>query len=399
MRETSRHFKGVACTAVLAASAFGVLAPSAGAASKAKKPAGVIYTETNDLKSNAIVVFDRDSKGKLTQRQIVKTGGKGSTQDVGCGTGCLILDSSGSVDSNGKLVFAVNAGSDTVTSFKETGSGLKKVSTAPSGGDLPISVTSYKGLLYVLNTNDGTISGLKYTSSGKLTPIPNSTQTLFAAGGPGPSGASRQISFDRTGKTVVVDELGPGFITTFPIGAGGAAGPATPPPHASAVPFPFGFAFTPDNTLILSEIVDGSGTKTGMVSSYSYDTATGTPTVIDTKDTGGVLPCWVSITPDGSYAYVINTGAGMPAGAAKFAIESDGKLTSKGVTLAPTGTFAWTDPAQSADGKYLYVLAPGVMPGVKGHIDSYKISASGGLKFLGSTKKNLATGVSGLDGR
>jgi hypothetical protein len=47
------------------------------------------------------------------------------------------------------------------------------------------------------------------------------------------------------------------------------------------------------------------------------------------------------------------------------------------------------------------VLAPtGPGPGGRtSRIDSYKISGSGGLRFLGSTKKNLPAGVSGLDGR
>ena len=114
-----------------------------------------------------------------------------------------------------------------------------------------------------------------------------------------------------------------------------------------------------------------------------------------------MLPCWVVVTPDDKYAFVINTGAGQQAGAAKYAIGSDGTLTSKGVTNAPDGTFAWTDPVLSADGKYFYIVAPGVMPGAKSRIDTYKVSskASGHLKYLGSTKKNLPVGTGGLDGR
>jgi hypothetical protein len=381
------------------------LAPAAGAKTKkAPKPAGVIYTATNDTKSNAVVVFDRSSKGALTQRETVKTGGKGSVQSVGCGPGCPILDSVGAVDSYGKYVFTVNGGSDTVTSFIETSKGLKRVGSAPSGGDLPNSVTAYKGLVYVLNTNDGTISGLKYNSAGKLTPISGSTQKLFAAGNPmGPSGAARQVQFDPTGKRLVVDELGPGLITTFAVNASGVAQPVAPPPQPSAVPFPFGFAFTSDNTLILSEIVDGAANPPvpGKVTSYSFDPSTGKATTVSTLGSNGVLPCWVSITPDDQYAFVINTGAGQQAGAAKYAIGSDGTLTSKGVTNAPDGTFAWTDPVISADGKYFYIVAPGVMPGAKSRIDTYKIStkSSGHLKYLGSTKKNLPVGTGGLDGR
>jgi 6-phosphogluconolactonase (cycloisomerase 2 family) len=386
-----------------------VAAPLASAAKKKKaKPAGAVYTETNDPASNAVVVFNRDKNGKLTQRQIVKTGGKGSTQTVGCGPGCPILDSAGAVDMtpNGKLVFAVNAGSNTVTSFIETSTGLKRVASAPSGGQLPNSVTAYKGLLYVLNTNDGVISGLRYSATGQLTPIANSTKPIAGAGQNQvfPSGGARQIGFDYTGKQVVVSELAtvvggppPGVISSFKVNADGTTGPAVS--KGSASPLPFGFAFTGSNQLIVSEINDPMGQSNGSVSSYSFDTATGTPTGVSTETTGGVLPCWVSITGDGKHAFVINTGAGKPAGAAKFDIGSDGKLTSKGVTLAPSGTFAWTDPAVSSDSKYLYVAAPSVKGTKTSHIDQYKISGSGDLTFVGSTAKNLPTGLSGLDGR
>jgi 6-phosphogluconolactonase len=386
------------------------LAPGADAKAKKKppKPAGAMYTQTNATAGNSVVVFDRDSKGKLKQRQIVKSGGKGTTQDVGCGPGCPILDSQGSVDSVGKLVFVVNGGSDTVTSFKETGKGLKRVDTESSGGDLPNSVTAKDGLLYVLNTTSGNIYGLRYTSSGKLTQIPNSSKPIAGQGQNQvfPSGASRQIGFDNTGQQVVVSELAavgpggppPGLISSFKVNSDGTTGPAVS--TKSQTPLPFGFAFDPSNHLIVSEINDPTGQADGSVSSYAFDTNTGVPTPAGPPLTsGGALPCWISITDDGDHAFAINTGAGRPAGAAKYDIAGSGALTSKGVTAAPSGTFAWTDPAQSSDSKYLYVVAPGVLPGTKGRIDSYKISGSGGLKFLGSTKKNLPNSVSGLDGR
>jgi 6-phosphogluconolactonase (cycloisomerase 2 family) len=355
------------------------------------------------------VVFDRRANGKLVLRQTVRTGGKGSTQDVGCGPGCPILDSQGAVDvtPNGKLVFAVNAGSDTITSFRETSRGLKRVDTAPSGGDLPISLTTYNGLLYVLNTTDGTISGFRYDSGGDLTPIAGSTKPIAGAGQNDvfPSGGARQIGFDRTGKWIVVTELAtifggppPGAISSFKVASNGTTGGAIT--RQSATPLPFGFAFDNNNNLIVSEVNDPMGTVDGTTTSYGYDTSNGNPTPLTSLTSGGALPCWVQITKNGKTAFVINTGAGRPPGVAKYDIADDGTLASKGVTAAPAGTFLWTDPALSRDSKYLYVLAPtGPMMAATGRIDSYKISGKGGLKFLGSTKSNLPPGVSGLDAR
>jgi 6-phosphogluconolactonase len=404
--EPIRVLVGLSLLTLVAALA---LAPVADAASKKKpKPAGFMLTTSNAPSGNSLYVFERDKKGKLKQTQTVKTGGKGTTQDVGCGAGCPILDSSGAVDAVGKLVFVVNGGSDTVTSFKQLGNNkFKRVDSESSGGDLPNSLVARGGLLYVLNTTSGNISGLRYTSSGQLSSIPNSSKPIAGAGQNTvfPSGGARQIGFDNTGDWVVVTELAtvvgappPGQISSFKVNpADGTTGPAVT--TKSATPLPFGFAFDDDNRLIVSEVNDPTGAADGSTSSYSYDNATGVPTVVSTLTSGGALPCWVSITKDGDHAFVINTGGGRPAGAAKYDIASNGALTSKGVTVGPSGTFAWTDPAQSSDSKFLYVLSPGVVPNSKGRIDSYKISGSGGLKFLASTKKNMPNSVSGLDGR
>jgi 6-phosphogluconolactonase len=407
MRQRIHPTRAFLWVALLTAMAGLVMAPLASAASsKSKKPAGYMFTQSNVPSGNSLYVFARDSKGKLKQTQSVKTGGKGTTQDVGCGTGCPILDSQGAVDAVGKLVFVVNAGSDTVTSFKQTGNGFKRVDTEKSGGDLPNSLVARNGLLYVLNTTSGNIYGLRYTSSGNMSVIPNSSKPITGAGQNTvfPSGGSRQIGFDHTGDHVIVTELAtvvtappPGQITSFKVNSNGTTGPAVSKP--SATPLPFGFAFDANNNLFVSEVNDPTGAADGSTSSYTFDETSGTPTRVSTLTSGGALPCWVSLTKDGKHAFVINTGGGRPAGAAKYDIGPGGTLTSTGVTTGPAGTFAWTDPAQSSDSKYLYVLSPGVMPGSKGRIDSYKISGSGGLTFLASTKKNLPNSVSGLDGR
>ena len=97
------------------------------------KVVGAVYSESNSVAKNRLYKYNRYDNGKLKLKQSVATGGRGSTQDFGCGPGCPILDSDSAVDisSNGKLVFAVNAGSDTVSSFRETSKGLKLVNCSP----------------------------------------------------------------------------------------------------------------------------------------------------------------------------------------------------------------------------------------------------------------------------
>ena len=173
------------CLALLAAASLAVASiASAGTRKPRPRVVGAVYTQTNDLQQNSLVKFKRFRNGRLSQSQVVRSGGQGSTQSFGCGPNCPILDSAGAVDvtPNGKLVFTVNAGSDSVASFRETPRGLRRIDVQPSGGDLPESVTAnVDGLLYVLNVNSNSISGFRYTSTGRLTPIPNSSRSLAAA--------------------------------------------------------------------------------------------------------------------------------------------------------------------------------------------------------------------------
>ena len=416
----------------------------AGASTAHRGAVGAVYTQTNSPAGNSVVVFDRAADGTLTKREAVSTGGNGSTQSVGCGPGCPILDSqnavvvstsamrakvrggddddeddddddeSGRGDENGKFVFAVNAGSDTVTSFRETKHGLRRVSQVSSGGDMPESLALHGRLLYVLNvaTNNangttGNIYGLRISSDGELSPV-GSSQTLANAAPPDHSADARAIDFSSSGKVIVVTEIAGGFmgpggppgrIDTFVVGSDGKAAPAVS--HPSSDGFPFGFAFDNKGHLVVSNIRDPAGTAIGSVSTYDVSDS-GDVTPIDTKPSGGVLPCWVVVTNDGRYTYVVNTGAGLPAPVTFFGLSPSGALTPLGPPAASLpGEFARTDAALSRDSKFLYVLSPSVGPGSPSHIDAYRLAADGSMTLIGSTPAgaNLGIGATGLAAR
>ena len=386
------------CLALFAAASLAVASiASAGIRKPRPQVVGAVYTQTNHLQQNSLVKFKRFRNGRLSQSQVVRSGGQGSTQSFGCGPNCPILDSAGAVDvtPNGKLVFTVNAGSDSVASFRETPRGLRRIDVQPSGGDLPESVTaSVDGLLYVLNVDSNSISGFRYTSTGRLTPIPNSTRPLAAA-----TSTARQIGFDNSGEVLVVTNTGASLIETFTIGADGT--PTALPPSPSQTPLPFGFAFDPSNRLVLSELTnvpapDGPGGN-GSASTYGVSNQ-GAVSTIDSESTNDELPCWVVVTGNGRYAYVVNTGAGKLASITRFRIAANGTLTRLGNTSAP-GEFAITDAVLSRGSKFLYVLAPTVTGAKRSHIRRYAVRTGGGLKYLGRTRNNLPTGVTGLDGR
>src|SRR6478672_7719448 len=177
-------------TALLVIGALAIAMPATAAAkAKAKKPAkpkvvGAFYTETNG-NPNKLLVFDRYSDGTLKQAKTVATGGQGGHQGqpinvmapppvcTGNGAGCPSLDSQDAIAStpNGKFVFAVNAGSNTVSSFKVTKHGVALVNQVSSGGAFPDSLTVHGNLVYVLNANSLSIQGLTFSSTGVLSAI------------------------------------------------------------------------------------------------------------------------------------------------------------------------------------------------------------------------------------
>jgi 6-phosphogluconolactonase (cycloisomerase 2 family) len=378
---------------ILAVGATGAIAPVASAA----KYVGAVYTQTNGA-PNRVVVFGRQSNGKLVELQSVKTGGTGGHQaQPGCTPppGCPILDADSEVNvsPNGRLVFAVNAGSNTVTSFRQTSSGLKRVSVKSSVGKFPTSVTSAGNLLYVLNQNSGNISGFHFSSNGTLHAIAGSSQALSA--NPPVGFGARQIGFDRTGRLLVVSVLGASVIDTFVLDSSDKPLAATPFP--SSTPLPFGFAFDLRNRLVVSQLSNPM-TLQGHTATYDVSSSGGLA-ANNTQSSQGTAPCWVAITKSGRYVFVVNTGGGAPATIARYRLENSGVLTFLGLTPPNGNEFARTDEVLSRDSKYLYVLAPSIMKGNTSHIDEYRVGSGGSLTLIGVTPSTLAVGASGLDGR
>ena len=150
-------------------------------AGSADSPTGALFAMTNQP-HNQIVVFARGANGSISEVQRVVTGGAGALNNPPFPQDHLDADNEIELTADGKLLFAVNAGDDTVSSF-HVGSGgrLTLVDREPSGGHHPVSLDSYNGLLYVVNELDqagNDVSGLRYTKAGKMKPIPGSTRSL-----------------------------------------------------------------------------------------------------------------------------------------------------------------------------------------------------------------------------
>ena len=345
-----------------------VIAAPAGA----QQGTGAVYTMTNAVDDNEILVFDRASDGTLSFADAYSTGGAGTGTGLGNQSGVVLTE-------GGRFLLAVNAGSDEVSSFRVTSGGLELADVEPSNGDHPISVTARSGLVYVLHDGSGgNVTGFRFLPDGTLESVPGSTQPLPGAG-------PAQIQFAPRDPFLVVTEKASNTLSVFPV-VRGRAQPGTS--HASAGETPFGFAFDKHGRLIVSEAFGGAAGASA-VSSYDFDG--GIPNVISASvPTTQTAACWIVVTKNGGFAYSTNTGSASITG---YEIAPDGELTrldDDGVT-ATTGATP-IDMALSVNNRFLYSLDSGAQ-----QISGFAVNADGSLDAVGAIA--LPGGANGLAAR
>ena len=347
---------------------------SIGATIAAEGGRAAVYTLLNSATENMIAIFARAKDGTLTPAGTVPTGGLGTGSGLGS-QGAVVLSD------DGAWLYAVNAGSNTISMFR-VDRGLTLASTFPSGGIQPISLALHDHLLYVLNAGgSGNITGFALTldNHGWATPIAGSTQGLSGA----PSTVSpEEIAFNHDGHWLVVTEKGANLIDVYPVDWHGVAGPRTS--YQSVGQGPYGFSFGNDDELLVSEAATGSA------SSYDFDH--GALTTVSGKVMDYHLaPCWLVVNQDGSFAYAANAHDGTISG---FVVGHHGKLTlldANGTTAEPgTGNL---DLAFDHDSKFLYQLLS------SGPITAYRVKQDGHLTLLGVTTVTMPVSVSGLAAR
>jgi 6-phosphogluconolactonase len=324
-------------------------AATAGAASKAHE--GFVYTLTNSPAGNAVAVFARADDGTLAPAGTVATGGLGTGANLG---------SQGSIIVDGRRLFAVNAGDNSISYFRIRHDGLELQDTIASGGVSPTSLTTHGHVLYVLNAGgSGNITGFSVRHD-DLTPLAGSTQPL-GTGSAGPA----QVSFSPNGKTLVVTEKASSTIDTYAVGEGGIA--AAPVVNPAAGNTPFGFDFDKRGDVLTSDAA-------GSASSYAV-AKDGTLSVISgAVATHQGAPCWLVTSNDGRYAYTANAAGGTISG---FAVGHDGSLSLLDASGATGNLGAGSHPLDeivSRDGKFLHVLVDGTHM-----VATFRIGHDGGL--------------------
>lgn len=352
--------------------ALGVAILTAGAQAHSDKEASsVVYTLSNAVDGNSVLTFRRDARGELSAGPSYSTGGAGTGGGLG---------NQGALVGNGKVLLAVNPGSDDLSLFAVRPWGLKLLDTISSGGVRPISVTMHDRLVYVLNAGSDNIAGYWIGPFGRLHALPGSERGLSALGTD-----PAQVQFSPNGRALVVTEKATNKIVTFALDRFGR--PDEMHVLDSAVPTPFGFDIARNGTVIVSEAAGGAPNASAL-SSYALRRTAELLVVSPGIGTTQTAACWVVITPDGRFAYATNTGSDT---ISTYRVRPNGTIALAEAIGGSTETGgAPTDADISRNGRYLHVLNSGTQS-----ITTFRIGAHGELRQVGLIG-GLPVGATGL---
>jgi 6-phosphogluconolactonase (cycloisomerase 2 family) len=313
---------------------------------------GYVYTETNAAAGNAIIAYSQARDGSLTWVGTFPTAG------LGTGSG-LATQGEVILAGGGKWLLAVNAGSNDISTFRVGDDGhLKLTDRAGADGTDPVSLTAHDGLVYVLDAGgSGNIAGFRI-DDGNLHHIGGSVQALSGA-----ATNPAEVAFSSNGRFVVVTERATSLIDTYTIDSAGRAGGLNT--TASSGPVPYGFAFDLRNHPIVSEAANSA------LSSYRLSSA-GATAISASVPTGGIAACWVTVSPNGRWAFDSNAHGGT---ISSFEVHSNGSISLKLSIAANTGAgSAPLDLQVSSNGRFLYANEAG-----SHMIGGYRLGAGGTL--------------------
>jgi 6-phosphogluconolactonase (cycloisomerase 2 family) len=322
-----------------------------------------VFAMTNNADRNEIIAFSSSRDGQFYEAGRFETGGRGS----GGTTDPLTSQGSLTFSTDHSLLFAVNAGSGTLSVFRVFHNQLALVDRVPTGGAEPAAVAQWGNLVYVLNeAGPGTVVGFHLSLDGHLTRIPDASAFLTGTNVGGSS-----IAVSPSGRFLAVTERASDKIDIFPINANGSLGAIVT--DSSVNPGTFAASFSLQGSLLVSETGPAGVANGSTITSYAVGSTGALTPITDALPTFGSANCWNAITPNGKFVYVSNAASATISG---FAIGKTGTLTPLGNTVLASNPQGATnlDIAVSGDGKYLFTLNSGA-----GAIGVFSIQSDGSL--------------------
>ena len=329
-----------------------------------------LFVQTDSLAGNSVIAYHRADSGALTWVGTYATGGLGGVA-VKAPLDSLASQGSLTLDPEHGLLFAVNAGSDTLTEFAVHGASLERLQIIGTDGAFPVSVSVHENLVAVVNAgNAGSVTVFRLAGNHLVRVhggheslgLSNTNPPLFIT-------APAQVGFDQSGRHLIVTTKANNSILVFGVRANGSLTDAVSNP--SAGPVPFSFVIDAYGHLVVTEAAHST------VTTYSI-AANGTLTPLTTSvGDGGVALCWNANA--GGFVFGANAGAGT---IASYKTNSSGGLVLSQAIAANTASGP-IDLASAEHGHLLYV-----QDAVAGEVQGFAVNADGTL--------TLVTTVTGL---
>jgi 6-phosphogluconolactonase (cycloisomerase 2 family) len=427
---------GVVCLFALTAMCSAMFAKTA----LAQEYTGGIYAGTDDGQKNGLVAYGRKADGTLAYIGEYLSGGAGGRLNTG-GPIDPLISAHSILNVDNRFVLQVNAGSNTVSSFRVNKDfSLKLVSVVPSGGFGPDTIAERNGIVYVANVDsDGVYTGPPdqvgnidafelNRETGHLQEIPGSKRQLV--GRPSdlavaPSGRSLVVSIYNAGSTAISDSAAaaelesfaivrPGFLTPLPVSA--VISTRRNNDQNRNLPGAIGIAIRElrgHEVVVVTEsrewLANGqpaplSQFQTGSVSTFelnnfgllrpiSLDVPTSSQITTGPMNTS-TSSCWISFDKDGQTFWVVSASSSI---ISSFRLNEDGSVeeidsrAATGVPVNPNaanpaaGATGFVDVAETGESDFLYDLESGT-----GKVDVYRIaSADSPLTLL----QQMSTGL------
>jgi 6-phosphogluconolactonase len=332
-----------------------------------------VYTLSNQVAGNTVMAYERRPNGSLVFFNSYAANGTGTGGGLG-NQGAVILSDTK------EILLAVNAGSNSISSFKVTSSGLVLRSTVNSGGVRPVSIAQHGKFVYVLNAGgNGNITGFRLGNNGHLAPIALSSRPLSST-----AAGAAQISFTQNGSVLVVTEKATNKIITYTVNEWGMPGAM----HSitSSTPTPFGFYALNNGKIFVSEAAGGAP-GASKLSSYQVNSNGSISLLTGSVGANQSAACWVVITNNARYAYTTNTASNT---LTSFDINRSNGAVSVNTAVAANTEMGPIDAALSGNSKFMYVLNGG-----SNSIDVFSVADNGGLSSV-QTVSGLPAGANGL---
>ena len=339
----------------------------------------VLFVQTNQPNGNKIAVYDRHWDGTLSFKAMYATGGNGGVAE-GAPSDPLASQGSLVTADHGRILLAVNAGSDTVSLFRISGDHLKLRQVISSGGSFPASIAVHGDLVYVMNAGDaGALQGYRLAGE-KLHPIQGSSRSLGLSNVTPPNFLTSpgQVGFNPDGsRLIVTTKVSGSMIDVWGVRHNGRLSDS-PVMNLSTSPVPFAFTFDRHGRLITVEAA------MGQLSTYRLNPDNTLAGIGTTTPSGQAALCWIA-SARGFY-YGTNTASDS---ISSFRVGKDGTPTLVAAVAATTDAGP-TDMAVSADQRTLYVQG-----GAAGTVDVFRVAWNGSLTQI-QTVTGLPTLIEGI---